>query len=279
VAGGSGALRPAVTLTAVRRGLIALALLLVITPAAVADGDPASDTLVTRNVFLPYPAPSAAAASALAREVRTSYVRGFRVKVAVIATESDLGSVPSLFNRPGDYAKFLGQELELYYIGPLLIVMPAGYGIYDGGRSTAAERKVLSDLHPSGSSADELTTSATTVVHKLVAVGALKSKDIKAPYVAAFAATVTAGRTARLRYTVFDDSGKTRERLAVRDGGSRVLATWTVPLRATSATKTYSVSWRVPSNVTTRALKFCVAAYDPSGNRPAPSCAHVAVRS
>jgi hypothetical protein len=123
----------------VRRGWIALALLLVVAPAAVADGDPASDTLLVQNVFLPYPAPSATAASALSRAVTTSYAKGFRVKVAVIATEGDLGSVPSLFNRPGDYAKFLGQELRLYYIGPLLIVMPAGYGVYDGGRSTAAE--------------------------------------------------------------------------------------------------------------------------------------------
>jgi hypothetical protein len=262
----------------VRRGLIALALLLVVAPAAVADGDPASDTLLTRDVFLPYPAPSAAAASALAREVRTSYARGFRIKVAVIATESDLGSVPSLFNRPSDYAKFLGHELDLYYAGPLLIVMPAGYGIYDGGRSTAAERKVLTGLRTGGSSADDLTQGAATVVRKLVATGALKSKDVKAPYVSAFSATVTAGQTSRLNYAVFDDSGKTRERLAVRDGSSRVLATWAIGLRPTSATKTYSVTWRVPSSMTTRGLRFCVAAYDPSGNHTAPSCAHVAVK-
>jgi hypothetical protein len=257
--------------------VLALLLLLVAAPAAVADGDPASDVLLVKNVFLPYPSPSPAAGGTLGDAVRTAYAHGFRIKVAVIATESDLGSVPSLFDKPGEYAKFLGEELRLYYIGPLLIVMPAGYGVYDGGRSTAAERKVLAATHPAGSSADELTTSAATVVRRLVAVGALKSKDIKAPYVAALAASVTAGQKVRLNYAVFDDSGKTRERLAVRDRSGRVLAKWATALRATLPAKTYSVSWTVPPNVT-KGLRFCVAAYDPSGNHTAPSCAPVSLK-
>jgi hypothetical protein len=263
--------------TVVRRGLVALIVLLATSPVAVADGDPASDTLVVENVFLPYPAPSAVAASALQREVRASYARGDRVKVAVIATESDLGAVPSLFNKPGEYAKFLGQELRLYYIGPLLIAMPAGYGIYDGGRSTAAERKVLTVAGATGSTADELTTNTATTVRRLVATGALKSKDIKAPYVAPLRATVARARTTRLNYAVFDDSGKTRERLAVRDAAGHALAAWSTQLRATSPTKTYSVSWRVPTRAPKR-LRFCIVAYDPSGNHQAPKCAAVTVK-
>jgi hypothetical protein len=262
----------------VRRGFIALALLLVVIPSAVADGDPASDTLLVKNVFLPYPAPSTSAAGALSREVAASYSHGFRVKVAVIATKNDLGAIPSLFGKPADYAKFLGQELNFYYIGPLLIVMPAGYGIYDGGRSTAAEGKVLAGARPSGSSADELTTSAAATVRRLVAAGALKSKDIKAPYVAALASTVTPGRPALLNYAVFDDSGKTRERLAVRDRNKHVIAKWATPLRTTHPVKTYSVSWKVvPANVA-KSWKFCVTAYDPSGNHTGPSCAPVTVK-
>jgi hypothetical protein len=261
----------------VRRCLIALALLLVVTPVAMADGDPASDVLLVKNVFLPFSAPSATASGGLSAAVGSAYAHGFRVKVAVISTQTDLGSVPSLFNRPGDYAKFLGQELQLYYIGPLLIVMPAGYGIYDGGRSTLAERKVLLGAHPSGSSVNDLTSSAADIVRRLVAADALKSKDIKAPYVAALSTSVKTGKQARLNYAVFDDSGRTRERLAIRDRNRRVLAKWATPLRSTHPTKTYFVSWNVPANVT-KGLKFCVAAYDPTGNHNAPSCAPVAIQ-
>ena len=261
-----------------RKCLLALALLLTVAPSALADGDPASDVLLVKNVFLPYPAPSTAASNGLAAAVTSAYARDHRVKVAVIATKTDLGSVPSLFNRPGDYAKFLGQELKLYYIGPLLIVMPAGYGVYDGGRSTLSERKVLAGAHPSGSSADELTTSVAAIVRRLVAAGALASKDIKAPYVSALAASVTPGKTTRLNYAVFDDSGKTRERMAVRDSKKRVIATWSTKLRATDPRKTYSVPWHVPASVATKGLKFCVAAYDRTGNHTAPSCAPVAVK-
>jgi hypothetical protein len=164
-------------------------------------------------------------------------------------------------------------------VGPLLIVMPAGYGIYDGGRSTSAEEKVLAGERPSGSTVDDLTSSAAALVRRLVAAGALRSNDVRPPYVAAFAATVAPGQKTQLRYAVFDDSGRTKERLAVRDRQSRVLATWSVPLRATTATKTYSVTWKVPPDVPKRGLKFCLAAYDPTGNHgPVPSCAPVTVK-
>jgi hypothetical protein len=267
----------------VLRGLGLLALLAVVAvPAASArpaDGDPASDALIVRNVFLPFSTPSTDAAAALTREVGAAYAHGFRLKVAVIASDADLGTVPSLFGRPGDYAKFLGQELEQYFVGPLLIVMPAGYGIYDGGRSTRAERRILAGTHPSGSSPDDLTTSGAKVVHRLVAAGALESKDIRPPFASAFSATVTPGTRARLGYAVFDDSGKTSERLAVRDSRNHVLAKWSLRLHATIPTRTYFVSWNVPPQVTTTGLRFCLAAYDPSGNHaPAASCAPVVVK-
>lgn len=133
-------------------------------------------------------------------------------------------------------------------------------------------------MHPSGSSPEDLTTSAAGVVRRLVAAGALKSKDIKRPYVSALSATVTHGHTAKLNYAVFDDSGKTRERLAVRDSKNRVLAKWATAIRPTSPTKTYAVSWRVPRNAPRRGLRFCVAAYDASGNHTAPNCARVIVK-
>jgi hypothetical protein len=128
------------TLVAVRRAaVLAVVLLALSSSAAFADGDPASDTLIFENVYFPYPAPGQQPSAALSAATRSVYARGYRIKVAVIASATDLGSIPSLFDKPADYAKFLGQELGLYYIGPLLIVMPAGFGIYDGGRpSTTA---------------------------------------------------------------------------------------------------------------------------------------------
>lgn len=239
--------------------------------------DPASDVLVDKNVFLPYPPPSAATSASLAREVRAAYARNFRVKVAVIATATDLGSIPSLFGKPGHYAGFLGQELQLYYGGPLLIVMPAGYGVYDGGRSTKAERSVIATA-PSvpGSTASALTTSAAQLVHRLVAAGALKSKDITKPYVAPAVGTVSPGHATRLYYQVFDDSGKTRERLAVRGPGNRLVKSWSTKLRATRPGASYSVAWSAPVNLR-GPLRFCVAAYDPSGNHAATQCARITI--
>jgi hypothetical protein len=112
-------------------------------PAARADGDPASDYLVAQNVFVGVELPHRDAIAVLNAAVAAVYAHGDRIRVAVVATPADLGSIPSLFRRPIEYARFLGTELRGYYIGPLLVVMPGGFGIYDGGRSVAAEAAVL----------------------------------------------------------------------------------------------------------------------------------------
>src|SRR5207253_9142514 len=95
-----------------------------------ADGDPASDVLPTDSIYFPLSAPSADAQSSLTSAVSAVYANGDRVKVAVIATADDLGAIPSLMNKPDDYARFLGQELMGFYVGPLLIAMPGGRGVY-----------------------------------------------------------------------------------------------------------------------------------------------------
>src|SRR5438132_692129 len=134
------------------------------------DGDPASDVLIYQNVYLPYRAPSQAATAALNGEVKQVFARGYRIKVAVIAQKIDLGSIPSLYNKPADYARFLGQELSSFYVGPLLIAMPAGFGIYDGGRSTAAEARVLGGVAaPRSAKPDDLASATTTAVSRLPA--------------------------------------------------------------------------------------------------------------
>jgi hypothetical protein len=47
-----------------------------------------------------------------------------------------------------------------------------------------------------------------------------------------------------------------------------------VRTRATHAAKSYTVAWHVPTKVATP-LKFCVVAFDPSGNASPKSCAPI----
>jgi hypothetical protein len=239
---------------------------------APADGDPASDYLLTQNVYLPYHAPSATAATALERTVDGIYVHGDRVKVALIDDVSDLGSIPSLFGNPSGYAHFLGIELGLWYVGPLLVVMPAGFGIYDGGRSTAAEDQVLRSIQVSAGSPDELARSATAALQALAAANALSSPDVKAPLVTAHPASATRGKPATLHFDIFDDSGRSNALVRVYENGSLV-ATLTSPQGFKIGTRRVSVRWPVPAKLRSRQLRFCVVASDPAGNRSAPACA------
>src|SRR5215210_4597494 len=93
-------------------------------PPAHANGDPASDYLISRSVFLPLESEvSDVAAAELTQLLAESKRRGFEVRVALIATNTDLGAVPVLFGKPQRYADFLGQELVYFYKGVLLVVI------------------------------------------------------------------------------------------------------------------------------------------------------------
>src|SRR5204863_4514293 len=102
-------------------------LALVLPAIARADADPASDTLYTGRVFLPL---SAKVSPRLARELAAVTLEaeraGHPVRVALIASKSDLGGVPQMFGRPGYYARFLASELQYVYPDKVLIVMPQG---------------------------------------------------------------------------------------------------------------------------------------------------------
>jgi hypothetical protein len=134
--------------------------------AARADGDPASDVLATQPVFLPQDAGIPVAQQGqLNALVRDAARAGYRIRVALIATRSDLGSVTELWRQPQTYAEFLGQELSLVYGGPLLVVMPNGFGLSSGGPSALA---ALRDVHkPSGSAG--VGTAALSAVQRLAA--------------------------------------------------------------------------------------------------------------
>jgi hypothetical protein len=264
---GCGGVRRALVLAAAAAAAAALQV-----PVSRADGDPASDTLLEQSVFFPYDAPSQSARLALQQAVGHVYAQGNRIRVAVIGDQTDLGSIPSLYGHPADYAHFLGVELGHWYVGPLLVVMPAGFGIYDGGRSTAAEQAVLGSLRVDASTPDSLTQSATTAVQHLSSGSALDSKDITPPLVTAYPATARRGKPATLHFDLFDDSGRTSALVRIYENGALV-ATLTSQIQLQIATRRASVAWLVPKHLRSRQLRFCVVASDPSGNRSAPTCA------
>ena len=107
-------------------------------PAARADGDPASDVLAAQSLFLPADGGFSQSEQVRLTALLASAQRsGYPIRVALIATPSDLGSVSSLWGMPAAYARFLGAELSLVYRGTLLVVMPAGFGVDEVGSGAA----------------------------------------------------------------------------------------------------------------------------------------------
>ena len=154
-------------------------------PAARADGDPASDFLITQSVFAPYDShiPDARAAQ-LRLLVKEAKARGFPVKIALVGTRPDLGTVIVLWRRPEQYARFLGQELRNWYRGPLLIVMPNGYGFSANGKAVARDQETLAGL-PSPGRAPDLATAGIDGVRRLARQRGIQLAVPKAPHVAA----------------------------------------------------------------------------------------------
>ena len=132
------------------RAVAALALVaaaLTFAMSARADGDPASDYLITQKVFFPYdlkvPPAKQQQLVALVDEANRA---GFTLRVALISSSYDLGSITSLWQKPQTYARFLGAELKYVYKNRLLVVMPNGFGFNRPGRSAAPEYAVLAKI-------------------------------------------------------------------------------------------------------------------------------------
>ncbi len=137
-------------------------------PAAHADGDPASDFLLARDTFVPFDANiSKAQTEQLDAIVADAKDRGFKIKVALIASEVDLGAVPSLWRKPETYARFLGQELFFLYKGRLLTVMPNGYGVSRAGKPLASAQRVVDALPKPGDDGPALAAAAIRAVQRL----------------------------------------------------------------------------------------------------------------
>jgi hypothetical protein len=149
---------------------VATAALAFAVPAAHADGDPASDFLLSQDVFFPFDAKIPEAnQKQLSAVVADAKAKGFTIRVALIASDFDLGSVPSLFGKPKVYARFLGQELFFVYKGRLLTVMPNGYGVSSGGKALKDEQRTVDRLPPPGKNGAALTAAAALAVQKLAA--------------------------------------------------------------------------------------------------------------
>jgi len=161
--------------------ILGVAATLVAVPAAHADGDPASDYLITQRVFTPYQTKIPAAdLEELEGLVRDAARQGYPIRVALISSDYDLGSVTVLWKQPKRYAKFLAQELAFVHKGPLLVVMPNGMGFYRVGSDPSAENALLATIpvKPGGSG---LAQSASTAVKKLAAAKGLQLTPLKAP--------------------------------------------------------------------------------------------------
>ena len=139
----------------------------VLATTARADGDPASDVLLSQPLFLPQDAGVSATQQAqLASLLAAAHRSGYQLRVALIAGPTDLGSVTALWRQPQNYARFLGQELSLNYNGPLLVVMPNGYGLYHPRGPSNSEQSAVPGLPAPGR---ELGTAALTAIQHLAA--------------------------------------------------------------------------------------------------------------
>jgi hypothetical protein len=176
--------------------ILALGWGLSVTPAR-ADGDPASDVLVTQSLFLPQDANvSPSQQVELADLLKSAGQRGYPIRVALIGSATDLGSITELWRQPQSYASFLGQELSLVYHGPLLVVMPNGFGLYRAGG--AATRAALSGL-PEPGGATGIGAFAVSAVQRLASAA---GHPLPAPAVSAPSASGSSDPSAWIAFSV-----------------------------------------------------------------------------
>jgi len=187
-------------------------LALVAVPVAHADGDPASDYLITQRVFLPYDTKIPKSdQQVLQGIVADAHKKGYPIRVAVIGSDYDLGSVTILWKQPKRYAKFLAEELQFVHNDPLLTVMPNGMGFYWVGHKPAGEKETLADI-PIAPGGGGLAQAATRAVQQLAAARGLhltpvkvaapkashRNRDDRLIIVAAVAIALIVGSVARL---------------------------------------------------------------------------------
>jgi len=166
-----------------RRAFVVAALIAacVLAGSARGDGDPASDFLLATQVFIPFdmklPAAKQQELTSLVHDANKS---GYKIRVALIGSAYDLGSVTSLWRKPRPYARFLSAEINFVYKERLLVVMPNGFGFAWPKHSSTSEYAVLSKL-PVGAGATGMLDSTVSAVQKLAAASGVKVVPSKAP--------------------------------------------------------------------------------------------------
>jgi hypothetical protein len=116
-------------------------------PVAQAHDNPASEFLVTQQVFLPtdakFPHEKQQQLTSLVAGANRA---GYAIRVALIWSRADLGELTRLWLDPSSYASYLASELGSVYKGRLLVVMPNGFGFSRWQYSTSAEYLTLAKI-------------------------------------------------------------------------------------------------------------------------------------
>ena len=183
-----------------------------------ADGDPASDVLLTDNVFLSYQSPYGSAEGrmleGLAKEAKRQH---FPMRVAVITQIADLGAIGGLYGKAQRYADFLASEITFVYRGTLVVAMngkPGGFGVHGPGATPAARRALARMKLPhTPLTAAELARLAATAMQRVAAASGHHLPT------AAATKTKTSGRLLRLFLIA-------ALALAALGGGATLLARW-----------------------------------------------------
>ncbi len=269
--------------------------------AARADGDPASDVLLTQSAFVPADANiSGAQQTALTDYLHTAAKDHYPIRVAIIPNGYDLGSVTELWAKPRTYAAFLGIELSLVYKGPLLVVMPNGFGFNWAGHSTASAYRELEKVQIGAGGAGLLTATRTAVAalaaasgvtlpapsSAVAAAGSAESNGgliVIAVVLAVIAVVLAAGYRVRRRASAESHSQPTaRERGSARADGAWMH--WAMPgvavlfalavgvgIVAFSNGNHASASGDATANITTGKGEENAPVVWPEGRQPAPS--------
>jgi hypothetical protein len=140
---------------------------LIAAPAALADGDPASDVLVGNTLFNPVDSGiSLSSQTRLEAVLNASANAGLPIRVALIASQTDLGTATAFWGRnPKFYVGYLGYELSEIYGGQILVVMPNGFGLYgprSGPHAVRAAEYAVRAIAPGAG--EQLATAAISAI-------------------------------------------------------------------------------------------------------------------